>query len=85
MSLPQGAVVEIIEHRRGEPNGSIGDEIVVPTEIRINGTPMLIPRDFPPKVHEMTVSPSGEDMVLVTITLIAKRVVIGQEWSESAA
>lgn len=84
MSAPEDAVIEIVERRHGKPNGSVGDELVVPTEVRINGTTLLTPTDHPVKVHEMAVSPSGKDMVLVTLTLIAKRVTIGHEWSDGA-
>jgi hypothetical protein len=84
MSAPEAAVIEIIERRHGKPTGSVGDEIVVPTEIRINGTKLLTPNDHPVKVHELTVSGSGDQMVLVTLTLVAKRITVGQEWVDGA-
>jgi hypothetical protein len=84
MSIPEAAVIEIIERRHGQPNGTVGDEIVVPTEIRINGTRLLTPSDHPVKVHEMIVSPDGTDMALVTLTLVAKRITVGQEWADGA-
>lgn len=84
MSRPEAAVIEIIERRHGRPDGSLGDEIVVPTEVRINGTTVLTPADSPVRVHEMDLSPSGKDMVLVTLTLIAKRITVGQEWEKGS-
>lgn len=78
---PQAAVIEIIERRRCTPTGGLGDEVVAPTEVRLNGTKLAMPDGDPIKVHEMTI---GEDVVLVTLTLFAKRVLIGQEWPEVA-
>lgn len=69
----EGAVIEIIEKREGtNKHGTIH-----PNEIRINGKPVLTPRDHPVVVHE--ISMDGGDLVQVTLTLFAKRVTIGSE------
>lgn len=74
MTDAQGAVIEILERRT--PQGGIGDEIVVPHEIRINGMKLLAPKDRPIIFHEQTVPAEGGEMVLATITLIVKRLVV---------
>ena len=69
----QGAVIEIVERvKTKDPNG-----VVVPNEVRINGQALLCSADEPVVVHE--VSTLGDDLVYVTLTLIAKRVFVGQE------
>jgi hypothetical protein len=68
MPTPQGAYVEIVEKVKDE--SAFG--IIVPNEVRINGTPLLVPDDEPITVHE--VSTSAHDVVKVTLTLFARRV-----------
>lgn len=68
----RGAVIEIME-RTNEPD----PRVIVPNEIRINGEPVLAPADEPVVVHE--VSSSSEDFVRVTLTLYARRVIVGAE------
>jgi hypothetical protein len=75
---PQAAFLEIIERRRGKPDGTLGDDIVVPTEVRLNGQLLAMPAGSPVRVHEIEVS--GEDCVVATLTLLVKRLVIGAEW-----
>lgn len=72
MPIPDGALIEIIE-RTNDPD----PKVILPNEVRINGVPLLAPRDEPVIVHEM--STSAEDVVRVTLTLFARRVVIGAE------
>lgn len=85
-SRPQAAVVEVIERRHGKPTGSLSDEVTVPTEVWLNGVQLLMPRDCPITIHDISVPGSGADMVQVTMTLIAKRVVVDQVWrGEDAA
>jgi hypothetical protein len=67
-----GAVIEIIERGPGD-GGAPG--IIVPNEVRINGMPLLMPYGKSIKVHEMEFPP--QDAVLVTLTVFARRVVIG--------
>lgn len=81
---PQAAVLEIIERRRGKPDGTVGDELVVPTEVRINGQLLLTPSDEPVRVHEIEVSASGERFVMATLTLAVKRLVVAAEWPDAA-
>ncbi|MFI7073558.1 hypothetical protein [Micromonospora sediminicola] len=75
---PVGAVIEIIERRPQptNPDHAAGD-VVVPNEIRINGQRLLAPANSPVTVHELELR--EHDAVLVTLTLFAKRVVIGAE------
>lgn len=76
METPRGAVIEIIEKRR-RSSPPPGGDVIIPNEIRINGQPLLVPADSPVKVHEIEVQ--GNDVVLVTLTLFARRVVIAAE------
>lgn len=69
--MPDGAVIEIVE-RTDSPD----PHVIVPNEVRINGQRLLCPDDHPIRVHEMSV---GSDVVLVTLTVFARRVVIGAE------
>lgn len=66
------AYIEILE-RTDESN----PQVIVPNEIRINGVPLLAPADDPIIVHEIGISSS--EIVKVTLTLFARRVVIGSE------
>lgn len=84
-NTPQAAVLEITERRRGKPGGTLGDELVVPTEVRLNGQLLATPRDYPVKVHEIEVSGSGEQLVVATLTLLVKRLVVGAEWPDVEA
>lgn len=78
MPEAEGAVIEIVERRSKHVDGPMGD-IIIPDEIRINGQPLLCPTDHPVKVHEVTIGP---DAVLVTLTVFAKRIVVGVEEPE---
>jgi hypothetical protein len=75
----RGAVIEIVEKRHSKSSPPGGD-IVIPNEIRINGQPLLCPADTPVKVHEINIQ--GNDVVLVTLTVFARRVVIAIEEPE---
>lgn len=68
----QPAYIEIVERYRGDE-----PDVLAPNEIRINGTPLLAPRANPIKVHEIEIG--GDELVLVTLTLFAKRVEIKSE------
>ena len=75
---PVGAVIEIIERRSVPSNPDhVADDIVVPSEIRINGQRLLMPADAPVRVHEVEFR--ERDAVLVTLTVFAKRVVVAAE------
>lgn len=69
---PVGAVIEILESRAAP---SVG--VVIPNEIRINGVSLLAPSDRPVTVHEMDITDG--DVVSVTLTLFARRIIIGTE------
>lgn len=79
---PVGAVIEIIEKRRQpiDPDSTYDGQIIVPNEIRINGQPLMAPADTPVRVHEVELS--AHEAVLVTLTLFARRVLIGTEAPE---
>ena len=70
--LPKAALIEIIE-RNCHPDDSMG--VILPDEVRINGVPILMPDD-PIVIHETVI---GNDVVKVTMTMFARRVVIGRE------
>ncbi|QVJ03050.1 hypothetical protein KGD82_13530 [Nocardiopsis eucommiae] len=73
MAIPEGALIEIIE-KHTDPNDPA---IILPNEIRINGTPVLAPAEDPVIVHEMDVK--NRDAIKVTLTLYARRVTMGAE------
>lgn len=75
MTMPDAVTIEIIE-RTNAPD----PKVILPNEIRINGTPVLAPADDPVIVHEMSIS--SEDVVKVTLTLYAKRVTVAAEAGE---
>lgn len=79
METPRGAVIEIVEKRRKAADPPGGD-VIIPNEIRINGRPVLAPKDHPVKVHEIAIQ--GDEVVLVTLTLFARRVVVAAEEPE---
>jgi hypothetical protein len=72
MPTPQAALIEIVE-RTDSPD----PRVIVPNEVRINGVPLLAPADEPIVLHEVRIS-DGE-MVRVTLTLYARRIVVGTE------
>ena len=71
-SSPAGAVIEIIE-RTDDPDPLV----IVPNEVRINGQKLLTAEGYPVTVHE--VSTKARELVLVTLTLIARRVTFDSE------
>lgn len=73
---PSGAVVEIIE-RGATVDRANSAGVVVPNEIRLNGVPMYAPADRPVTVHQVDMA--GNELACVTLTLFARRVLIGAE------
>lgn len=71
----RGAVIEIIERTKNPDH-----DVVVPNDVRINGQSLYCPVDDPIIVHEIRMN--GEELVRVTLTLYAKRVIIGHELIE---
>ncbi len=75
----QPAYVEIVERKpqydSDSENGA--EHLIRPNEVRINGTPLLIPSGETVKVHDLSLSESG--CVQVTLTLWARRVVVESE------
>lgn len=72
----RGAVIEIIE-KGGATDDTTGGSLILPNDIRINGQSLLSPRECPVKVHGMELDDSS--LVCVTLTLLARRVVIAAE------
>ena len=68
----QGSVLEILEHRGTDQVG-----VVIPIEIRLNGQALLCPPDTPVTVHEIAINDQAP--VLVTLTVYARRIIIGAE------
>ncbi|HWB37588.1 MAG TPA: hypothetical protein VHA75_16360 [Rugosimonospora sp.] len=78
---PTAALIEIVE-KGHSTDGNEG--VIVPNQVRINGTPLLIPAGQQIKVHSITLNenergPYGEDAACVTLTLFARRVTIAAE------
>lgn len=63
--------IEIIEH--GDADSGVG--IVCPSEVRINGVPVMASAQHPVIIHEIDVN--NRNAVYVTMTFIARRVRIG--------
>lgn len=77
MAQPTGAIIEIIERGATTSDGSTGESVIVPDEIRINGQALAYSAEEPVIVHQ--VSALTDDAVRVTMTLLARRVVIAAE------
>jgi hypothetical protein len=73
--LPPAAVIEILDTGRATSDDVPGSTIV-PDAIRINGQPLLV-EDGSVVVHEMNLGRS--DIVRVSLTLYARRVIIAAE------
>ncbi|WP_432130642.1 hypothetical protein [Streptomyces tendae] len=73
---PQAAVIEIVEKGRATDN-TTGGSVIIPNDVRINGQSLLAPRDCPVIVHEISTDP--DEILNVTLTLFARRVVIAAE------
>ena len=73
---PRAAVIEIIEMGR-TTDDTIGGSVILPNDIRINGQSLLAPTDHPIVVHEIRTEP--DELINVTLTLFARRVVIAAE------
>lgn len=74
---PQACVIEIVERVPAGADPDAGPGFIVPNEIRINGTPVLAPKDYPVRVHDIQID--GTEPVQVTLTLFARRVVVQAE------
>lgn len=72
----RGAVIEIVERGRATDD-TTGGSVIVPDEIRINGQALLSSGDHPVKVHDVEIE--DRSLVYVTLTLLARRVVIAAE------
>jgi hypothetical protein len=73
---PQAAIIEIVEKGRGTTDTASGS-LILPNDVRLNGQSLLVPKDAPVIVHEMSVDDST--VAHVTLTVFARRVVIAAE------
>ncbi len=75
----QPALVEIVERKRNyDPDSEqAGEHLIRPNEVRLNGVPLLVPAGESITVHDMSLN--NEDLVQVTLTLWARRVVVQSE------
>lgn len=73
-------VMEIVERGRTS-DGTIGGSLIMPSEVRINGMPIVTAGGV--KVHEMSIQPR-KDMVTVTVTLPVRLLIIGAEGDVNA-
>lgn len=74
-SVTRGADIEIVERARANSDGT--DIVLVPDEIRINGTPVLAPAEHPVLVHATEIC--GLEPVRVTLTLFARVLTVRAE------
>lgn len=79
----RGALIEIVERRRKPIEDSAAASTVIPDEVRINGQPLMVSADRPITIHEIDIK--DRECVLVTLTLFARRVLIGAEEEETRA
>ncbi|MGW3298489.1 hypothetical protein [Streptomyces rubiginosohelvolus] len=64
----RGADIEIIDRHHG-------DQVLVPSAVRINGVEVPIPSGTSIKIHDIT----DDDAVTVTVTMFARRITIHHE------
>ena len=73
--VPPAAVIEILDTGRAT-SGDVAGSIIVPDAIRINGQPLQV-ENGSVVVHEMVLG--RNDIVRVSLTLFARRVIIAAE------
>jgi len=64
----RGADIEIIDRHNG-------DQVLIPSAVRINGVEVPIPSGSTIKIHDIT----DDDAVTVTVTMFARRITIHHE------
>lgn len=78
----QPALIEIVERVRTTEDmdaDAMTGGYVRPQEIRLNGVPLAVPLGAPITVHPIVLNDGGDDLLKVTFTLYARRVVFGAE------
>jgi hypothetical protein len=74
-----GAVlVELVDVRSAPDSGGMADTVLIPNRVRINGVEVWTPNGSEVLIHPIT----GDDIVMVALTVAARRVVIGAEFPE---
>lgn len=79
--MPAPAFVEIVERRHpGYNEADPRTGYVKPDEVRINGVPLAVPRDEQIEVHGVRLNDAnGDDVLKVTLTIFARRIVLGPD------
>lgn len=72
---PRASVIEIVAPDY-QPTEDGAGSIVVPRELRINGQPVYTPRGSRIQINDFDL---GDELVTVTLTLVARRIVIGAD------
>lgn len=81
---PQAVHIEVVEKADIPFDPEVpGSGVMRVNEVRINGVPLLAPRDEPITVHQ--VSTDGDEPVQVTLTLFARLVEYKREAKDGAA
>lgn len=75
---PVACEIEIVERLRGEVHDEMG---IVPNDVRINGTSVLVSSIDPVIVHQMDFT--DRDVVKVTLTLMARAIHVHAESSDA--
>lgn len=75
---PTAPVIEIVERRPGGADPDDPFDVIVPNDVRINGVSLLVSGDDPLTVDRIDVR-GGRDVVKVTCTFLARRVIFGHE------
>lgn len=74
---PVACEIEIVERLPGEVHDDMG---IVPNDVRINGTSVLVSASDPVIVHQMDFA--DRDVVRVTLTLLARAIHVHAESGE---
>lgn len=81
MPMPEPVYLEVVERVPGAQTQDDADAwtkgFVRPNAVRLNGQPLAVPRGEQIAVERIEVD--GEDLLKVTLTLFARRVILGAE------
>lgn len=76
---PDAVTLEVVEQTKTEPTSGAAT-VLVPTEVRLNGVPVLCPEGHSVVVHEMNLG--DNDAAYVTLTMFVKKLTISHEVTE---
>lgn len=77
----RAATIEIVE-RGAKTDDTMAGSVIVPDGVRINGQSLLTSSDHPVVVHEINLQ--DRSVAYVTLTLLARRIVVGAELDADA-